>query len=166
MICLPILLITFLNKSKFILLHTVKWFQVLLSVSNNSIQLQLNDQKVLFLTIQFSISYLLALSFNVKQVYLIHRQDPIRCYLSGPEWTWERWQWSGTLHFPKLLHYWSLTIRLFCVISRTFVWWGGANLSTEMQSVYSTAPADLAGWKKEICRFEMKSLLDEIRARK
>ena len=28
----------------------------------------------------------------------------------------------GTLHFPKLQHYWSLTIRLFSIISRTQVW--------------------------------------------
>ena len=27
----------------------------------------------------------------------------------------------GTLHSPKLQHYWSLTIRLFCIISRTLV---------------------------------------------
>ena len=27
----------------------------------------------------------------------------------------------GTLHSPKLQHYWSLTIKLFCVLSRTFV---------------------------------------------
>ena len=45
-------------------LHTVKWFQVLLCITNNSIKYQssvytqLNDQTVLFLTIQFSISHL------------------------------------------------------------------------------------------------------------
>ena len=43
-------------------LHTVKWFQLLLSNSNNSIPhqsfdyTQLNDQTVLFQTIQLSIS--------------------------------------------------------------------------------------------------------------
>ena len=42
-------------------------------------------QTVLFLTIQFSISHLFALSLNVKQMYLTHRLDPIRCYRSGPE---------------------------------------------------------------------------------
>ena len=41
------------------------------------------------------------------------------CYHSGPEWTWERWQWTCNLHSPKLQHYWNLTIRLFRVISRT-----------------------------------------------
>ena len=44
-----------------------------------------------------------------------------RCYHSGPEWTWERWQWRGTPHSPKLQDCWNLTIRLFSVISRTLV---------------------------------------------
>ena len=34
----------------------------------------------------------------------------------------KRWQWRGTPHSPKLLHCWNLTIRLFCIISRTLVW--------------------------------------------
>ena len=44
-----------------ILYHVVKWLQVLLCITNNSIKhqsfvyTQLNDQTVLFLTIQFSI---------------------------------------------------------------------------------------------------------------
>ena len=37
MICKYILLRTFLNEPKLIFLHTVKWFQVLLCVTNNSI---------------------------------------------------------------------------------------------------------------------------------
>ena len=28
--------------------------------------------------------------------------DPIKCYLSGWEWTWEQWQWKCTPHFPRL----------------------------------------------------------------
>ena len=54
----------------------VKWFQVLLYISNNSIKnpsfvyAQLNDQIVLFLTIQFSLRHLFALSLNVKTVLL------------------------------------------------------------------------------------------------
>ena len=75
MICKHILLITFLNKSKLIFLHIVKWFQVLLGINNNLIKhqsfvnTQLNEQTVLFLTIKFSISHLFALSLNVKQFY-------------------------------------------------------------------------------------------------
>ena len=38
-----------------------------------------------------------------------------------PEWTWEWWQWRGTLHSPKLRHHRNLTIRLFNVIFRTLV---------------------------------------------
>ena len=55
MICKHILLITFLTEPKLIHLHTVKWFQVLLSITNNSIKqlfiyTQLNGQTVLFQT--------------------------------------------------------------------------------------------------------------------
>ena len=38
MICKHILLITFLNEPMLILLHIVKWFQVLLCITNNSIK--------------------------------------------------------------------------------------------------------------------------------
>ena len=34
-------------------------------------------------------------------------------------WGW--WQWRSTLQSPKLQHYWSLTTRLFSVISRTLI---------------------------------------------
>ena len=37
------------------------------------VYIQLNDQTVLFQSIQFSISHLFALSLNVKQFYLTHR---------------------------------------------------------------------------------------------
>ena len=62
----------FLNKHKLILLHTVKWFQVFLCITNNSIKhqlfvcTQLNDQTVLFLTIQFSINHLFIHSLMSK----------------------------------------------------------------------------------------------------
>ena len=42
-----------------------------------------------------------------------------RCFHSKPEWTWEWWQWRGTPHSLKLQHYWSLTIRIFSVTTRT-----------------------------------------------
>ena len=79
MICKHILLITFLDKPKFILLNTVKWFQILLCITNNSIKhqsfvyTQLNYQTVLFQIIQFSIRHLFALSLKVKQFYLTYR---------------------------------------------------------------------------------------------
>ena len=77
--CKHILLITFVNEPKLILLHTVKWFQVLLCMSNNSIKhqsfvyRQLNVQTVLFISIQFCINHLFALSLNLKQLHLTHR---------------------------------------------------------------------------------------------
>ena len=57
----------------------MKWFQILLCITNNTIKhqsfvyTQLNDQTVLFLTIQVSISHLFTLSLNVKQFYLTDR---------------------------------------------------------------------------------------------
>ena len=48
MICKHFMLITFLNEPKIILLYTVKWFQVLLCITNNSIKFvytQLNTVK-------------------------------------------------------------------------------------------------------------------------
>ena len=82
---------------------------------------QLNDQTVLYLTIQFSISHLFAHSLNVKHfdpyVWPIYRTlssatIPVQ---SGP---WSNGNERSTSHSPNLQD-WSLTIRLFCVISRT-----------------------------------------------
>ena len=56
----------FLNEPKQIPLHLIKWFQVLLCITNKSIKCQsfvytqLNIKKVLFLTIQLGISHLFA----------------------------------------------------------------------------------------------------------
>ena len=78
-----------------------------------------------------------------------------RCYHSGTEWTWERWQWRGTPHSPKIQHCWNLTIRLFSVIYSEHLLGGWSYPSAEKQSVYSTATADWAIWDFEI---ETKSL--------
>ena len=57
----------------------VKWFQVLLYITNNSIKhlsfvyTHLNDQTIQFLTIQFSIYHLFAHSLNAKEISLTHR---------------------------------------------------------------------------------------------
>ena len=75
---------------------------------------QLNDKIVLFQAIQFNINA------QLSSIWPIDRK-PIRCYHSGPEWTWEWWQWRGTLHSPKPQHYWNLTIRLFRVIFRILI---------------------------------------------
>ena len=99
-------------------MHIVKYLNVPLTIQHQSfVYTQLNDKTVLFQTIQFSISHLFALSLNVKQFYLTHRyNNPIRWYQSRPEW-----QWRGTLHSQMFQNYWSLTIRLFNIISRTLV---------------------------------------------
>ena len=99
----------------------------MLCITNNSIKdqsfvyTQLNDQTVLFLTIQFGISPSFVHHLNDKQFYLTHRYDPMRYYHSTPEWTREKWQWRGTPHSSNLQHYWSLTIGLFNVISKTLI---------------------------------------------
>ena len=70
MICNPIFLITFLNDPKFILLCTVKWFYVLLNITNSPTKHQsfvYNDQT--------SINHLFALNLNVKHFYLTHRKE-------------------------------------------------------------------------------------------
>ena len=57
-------------------INKVKWFKVLQCIINNSIKhqsfvyTQLDYQTVLFLTIQFSISHLIAHCLNVKHFYL------------------------------------------------------------------------------------------------
>ena len=87
-----------LKEPKLICLHTVKWFKILLCITNSSIKhlsfvyTQLNDQTLLFQTIQFSISQLFALSLYVKQFNLTYALDPIICSNSGQEWSWEQWQ--------------------------------------------------------------------------
>ena len=69
-----------------------------------TLTIQSNISHLFTQTIQFSISHLFALILNVKQFYLTHRSDPIRYYYSGPEWTWEWWQWKCTPPSPKLHH--------------------------------------------------------------
>ena len=127
MICKYILLVTFLNEPKLILLHIVECSQVLLFITNNLIKnqlfanMQLNYQTILFLTIQFSISHLFLLTLYVKHYYLTHTEDPIRCYHSGPKWTWKQWRWRSIPHSQMLQHYRSLTIKLFKFINRILV---------------------------------------------
>ena len=106
---------------------------------------QLNGQTIQLLTIRFSISHLLALSLNVKQFYLNYSEDPIRCFHSGWEWTWEQWQWKDTTHSQKRQD-WSLTIRLVNVIIRTLigVWRGVLPLRRDAVGVFY-CPSRL-GW--------------------
>ena len=117
---------------------------------------QLNNQKVLFQTIRFSISKqffvytesnviiiisCFRISTQFSSTWLIDRT------LSGATTPGLSWPGSngneGVLCIPQSSrpHYWSLTIILFSVISRTLI--GRESYSSsEMQSVYSAAPAD------------------------
>ena len=69
--------------------------------------------------------------------------------LSGATTLGQSWPGSndneGVLRIPqKPQHYWNLTIRLFSVIYRTLIGGGRSYPVAEVQSVYSTAPADWA----------------------
>ena len=103
-----------------------KSYQILLSISNNSINYmqlicsQLNDQTVLFVTIKFNINQVLVNSLHVKDFYLIHRLNPFRFYYFDSERTWEERQWGVTPHSPKLQEC-RLIITLFSVKTRTLV---------------------------------------------
>ena len=56
------------------------------------------------------------ISFVLRKNFLTHWMVVEPSNKSKIEWTWERWQWRGTPHSPKFLHYWNLTIRLFSVM--------------------------------------------------
>ena len=121
--CYLTLIILLNNTHLFAQLNYSKYCYVSLIIELNISHLftQLNDLRIIFLTIQLSTSHFFAQSLNVKHFYLTHRQDPIRSYHSGSECTWEQWQRKGTPLSLKHQHCWSLTIRMFNVISRTLV---------------------------------------------
>ena len=122
-----ILWITFLNEPELLFFFFFFFFF-----------LQLNGFQVLLYKSQFNISNLFALL-----VWLIW---PVGKTLSGAttpgQWTWEQWQWRGTLYIPNIQS-WSLAIRWLNVIYRTLikVW---CYPYAEMKLVYSTAPGDCA----------------------
>ena len=82
--------------------------------------MELKDLTILFLTIQLSISHLFALSLNVSLIWPIDRtlSDATTPSQSG---LGNNGKEKILLIPKKLQHYWSLTIGLFSVISRTLV---------------------------------------------
>ena len=66
MICKHILLIMFSNEPKLILLHTVKWFQVLLCITKNSIKNQLWVKLLRLKIICIRLEYLIPLFTPLK----------------------------------------------------------------------------------------------------
>ena len=71
-----------------------------------------------YLQSQKFLALVTTLKYFFQSVWKILSSPCIRCYHSSPEWTWERWQWRGTLDFLKLQYYWSFTIRWFGIKSR------------------------------------------------
>ena len=112
-----------------------------IAMYNNSIKhqsfvySQLNDQTILFQIIQFSIS----IQFKCQTIWPIDRTQSGVTTLgqSGPESNG-----SEKVHYiPQIPTDWSLAIRWFNVTFRTLVG-GSFTPSVEIQSVYSTAPAE------------------------
>ena len=96
----------------------------------------------------------------VKQFFLTYRLDLIRCSNSGRNWNYEPWHWRVTRHSPMLQYYWSLTIRLFCVISRIPVGlgvlplcWLGLEIWRESRKIGS-----ILTFKNSICARDYKSM--------
>ena len=162
MICKHILLITFLNKPKLILLHTVKWFQVLLCITNNSIKhhsfvnTQLYVKTVILQIIQSSISHLFAHSLNLKHFYLT---------LSGVTTLGQSESKShgneGVFRIPES----SSIIRASpsdCLMSyiRTLIRGGQSYPSAEIELVHSTAPANwdtLSFWFNKFYKYSIST---------
>ena len=89
---------------------------------------QLNDQVVLFLTIQLVTRHLFAHSLNIKQSYLTQRYGPITATTpSQSEPGYER-----ILKIPPKFQGWNLNIRLFRFIYKALVG-RGILLSADMQ---------------------------------
>ena len=139
------MLITFLNEPKLIYEHIVKCFSILLCITNNSIKhqsfvyTQLNDQTVLFLTIQFSIRHLFVLSLNVKVLF-----DP---YI-GPFQALPLRVRVGLRAMAIKEHSTFLNFSITGALSSDLVWnpensfREGSYPSVEIQLMYSTAPVN------------------------
>ena len=123
-----------------ICLYTVKWFQVLLCITNNSIKhqlfTQLNDW-IIVLTIQFKLSYLFAHSLDVKQFHLTHRPYQVLSLRARVN--------LGAIAMKRYSPF--LNQMDLCYFLDTH-WRWGSYPSAEIQSVYFTAPAnwDLRIW--------------------
>ena len=103
-------------KHKLTRLNSSKYCYVSLPIQHQSFVYEVKYQTTLFQAIQLRISHLFTHSLNVKQFFLTHSYDPIRCYTLGQSRHWSDW---GAQHFSKLRYYRSLSIRLFNVIYRT-----------------------------------------------
>ena len=144
MICKHILFTTFLNEPE-LFFHTVKWFQVFLCITNDSIKhqsfvdTQLTDQIVLFLTIQFSISYLFAhcLISNIS----IRPIDRTRsgAITSGQSRLGSNGN-EGVLHISQSSKTGTSLSDYLISYQRHSLAGGVLPLSAELQSMYSTAP--------------------------
>ena len=104
--------------------NNVKWFQVLLTITNNSNKhqsfayKQINDQTVLFQAIQFSM-LLVCIQFKCQTVLFDLKIRPYQVLPLRTRVDLGVMVKRGTSQSSKLQYDRSLTIRLFSVISRT-----------------------------------------------
>ena len=97
----------------------------------------LNVKTVLFQTIQFSMSTIFKCQYSsISNNSKVQFSSIWRIERTLSEVIWDRWQWRGTSHSLNLQHYWSFTIRLFSVISRTLIGWEELPLCREAVSVF------------------------------
>ena len=110
-------------------LNGSKYCYVSLTIKQSFVYRELSEQTFLFLAIQFNMSRLFAQSLKwSKHFYMTHKLDPIRCYHSRVDQrAMAMKEYSA---FPKLQYYYSLTIRLFNVKSRTLI---GRNLTPQQR---------------------------------
>ena len=142
-----------------------------LSITIVFVYTQLNVKTILFQTIQFSVSTASmskTVPFQTRIVLFRAVQFSTSTQFSSI-WPIDRTLSSATtagqsgpgsdgneevLRIPQSEHYWNLTIRLFSVIYRTFM--RGVLPPVEVQSVYSTAPADWARERLKVTEREKK----------
>ena len=101
----------FFLKEIYIYIYTVLFQTLHFRIRTVFLCAQLNFKTILFQAIQLSLQ---------AQFSSIWSRDRT-LYHSGPQWTWERWQWRGVPHPTKLQNYWSFTIRWFSVTSKKLV---------------------------------------------
>ena len=128
------------------------WLSIQLNMS--FVYSQLNDQTVLFQTIQFSQSHLFALSLNFRVLSMGIWQ--INRNLSGATTLGQSGPGSdsikGVLHIPQCSN---ITIVLFNVISKTLI--------AEMQSVYFTASA-VNSWERQVKTNKTSILMRQVKS--
>ena len=128
-------------------INKVKWLQILLCITNNSIKhqsfvySQLNDQIFLFLIFQFCMSFVCT-QLKCQTILFDSWIESFQVLLFRAKVNLGVMAMKRYSTFPKAQALLELHWRLFCVISRTII--GESYPFAKIQLVYSTTPADWA----------------------